>query len=397
MNLSNRIMKMHESPIRKLLPIADKAKASGKKVYHLNIGQPDIPTPKEFFNAIKNFDEPVLKYAVSHGIPELRQTISNYYHSNNMDYDIDDILITSGGSEALLFSLMALCDENDEILVPEPFYTNYYGFTLPIGVKISPITTNAYDGFRLPSKEKIETLITEKTRAFLISNPGNPTGVLYTDEEINMIAQIAKEHNLFIIADEVYREFIFDNLSYTSFGSIDEITDNVILVDSISKRYSACGARIGYLASKNKILMAQMLKLCQMRLCAPMLEQIGANELYKKSKSYFKSISNEYESRRNVVFNALSNMKGVVCKEPKGAFYTIVKLPIDDANNFAKWILESFDINGETILLAPAEKFYITKGLGKDEVRIAYVLNKNDLQKAMNILKLALDQYPKRT
>ncbi len=396
MNLSNRIMKMHESPIRKLLPIADKVKKDGKKIYHLNIGQPDIQTPKEFFDAVRNFDEPVLKYATSYGIPELRETISKYYHSSGMDYNFEDILITNGGSEALLFSLMALCDDGDEILVPEPFYTNYYGFTLPIGVKIVPITTNATEGFRLPEKNKITSLITPKTRAILVSNPGNPTGVVYTNDEINMLSDIAKENNLFIISDEVYKEFIFDDLEYKSFGTIDDIKEQVIIVDSVSKRYSACGARIGYIASKNKELMSHMIKLCQMRLCVPTLEQIGANALYSMPKSYFKDISAEYESRRDVVFDALCKMDGVICKKPKGAFYTIVKLPVDNATEFAKWLLASFDVNNESILLAPAEKFYITEGMGIDEVRIAYVLNSEELKTAMNILDEALKLYPNR-
>ncbi len=396
MKLSKRIQKMHQSPIRELLPIADIARNMGKKIYHLNIGQPDIKTPKAYFDAISHFNEPVLKYAISQGLPELRTSISNYYKRHNINFSADDILITNGGSEGLLFTLMALCDNGDEVLVPEPFYTNYYGFTIPIGVNITPITTNAHNGFRLPNKSSIVDLITNKTRALLISNPGNPTGVVYNESEIDMIAEIALENDLFIIADEVYREFLYDNLIYKSFGSIEIIKERVVIIDSISKRFSACGSRIGSVSSKNKELISQMVKLCQMRLSSPTLEQIGANALYNMDATYFNDIKIEYENRRNIVFNALSQMDGVICQQPKGAFYIIVKLPVDDAQEFAKWLLTSFDIDGETVLLAPAQKFYISEGLGYDEVRIAYVLNTEDLIKAMNILKSALQHYPNK-
>ena len=396
MQISNRIKAMQESPIRKLVPIAEKAKKSGKKVYHLNIGQPDIETPKEFFNAVKNFEEPVLKYALSQGIPELIEAMIEYYKKYDIHYDEKDIIITNGGSEALLFALIAVADEQDEVLVPEPFYTNYNGFSVPVGVKIKPITTSPENGFRLPSKAQIEDLINTKTKAIMLSNPGNPTGVVYTKEEIEMIAEIAKEYNLYIIADEVYREFVYDGLEYTSFGNISSIEDRVIIIDSISKRYSACGARIGSIASKNNELMANVMKLAQGRLCVPTLEQIGAVELYKVDNSYFKGVNDEYKKRRDIVFNGLKAISGVICEEPKGAFYVVAKFPVDDAEKFVIWLLEEFDVNNETVMLAPAEGFYATKGLGRNEARIAYILNENDLKASMNILAKALEVYPGR-
>jgi aspartate aminotransferase len=396
MNLSKRIKAMQQSPIRKLVPIAENAKKQGKKVYHLNIGQPDIVTPAEFFDAVKSFDEKVLKYSFSQGIPELIEALIQYYKRYDIEYESDEILITNGGSEALLFSLIAVADHGDEVLIPEPFYTNYNGFSSAVGVNVVPITTKATEGFHLPNKEAIEDLISPRTRAILLSNPGNPTGVVYSPEEIQMLADIANEYNLFIIADEVYREFVYDNLTYTSFGNVKEIQDRVIIVDSISKRFSACGARIGSIASKNKELIKQILKLCQGRLCVPTLEQIGAVELYSVSDDYFKSVLEEYQKRRNIVYNSLKEMPGVICEKPTGAFYVIAKLPVVDAEHFTIWLLEEFNVDNETIMLAPAEGFYATPGLGKDEVRIAYILNENVLRKAMSILKDALEKYPNK-
>lgn len=396
MNLSKRIKAMQQSPIRKLVPIAENAKKQGKKVYHLNIGQPDIVTPAEFFDAVKSFDEKVFKYSFSQGIPELIEALIQYYKRYDIEYESDEILITNGGSEALLFSLIAVADHGDEVLIPEPFYTNYNGFSSAVGVNVVPITTKATEGFHLPNKEAIEDLISPRTRAILLSNPGNPTGVVYSPEEIQMLADIANEYNLFIIADEVYREFVYDNLTYTSFGNVKEIQDRVIIVDSISKRFSACGARIGSIASKNKELIKQILKLCQGRLCVPTLEQIGAVELYSVSDDYFKSVLEEYQKRRNIVYNSLKEMPGVICEKPTGAFYVIAKLPVVDAEHFTIWLLEEFNVDNETIMLAPAEGFYATPGLGKDEVRIAYILNENVLRKAMSILKDALEKYPNK-
>ncbi|WIF94709.1 pyridoxal phosphate-dependent aminotransferase [Caminicella sporogenes] len=396
MIFSKRITSMQQSPIRKLVPIAENAKKQGKKVYHLNIGQPDIETPTEFFEAVKSFDEKVLKYSFSQGMPELIEALIKYYKRYDMNFEHEEIVITNGGSEALLFSLIAVADHGDEVLIPEPFYTNYNGFSSAVGVNVKPITTKATEGFHLPKKEKIEELISPKTKAILLSNPGNPTGVVYTPEEIQMLASLAKEYNLFIIADEVYREFVYDNLTYTSFGNIKEIEDRVIIVDSISKRYSACGARIGSIASKNKDLIKQILKLCQGRLCVPTLEQIGAARLYSVSEGYFEKVLAEYQKRRDIVYNALKEMPNVICEKPTGAFYVVAKLPVIDAEDFVIWLLKDFDIDNETVMLAPAEGFYATPGLGKDEVRIAYILNEKDLKKAMNILKIALEKYPNK-
>ncbi len=397
MNVSARIAAMQESPIRKLVPIAENAKKQGKKVYHLNIGQPDIETPKEFFDAVKGFSSNVLEYSFSQGMPKLIDAMRGYYKKYDMDFKENHILITNGGSEALMFALVATCDMGDEILVPEPFYTNYNGFSLPVGVVIKPITTYAEQGFALPSKDEMAKLVTPRTRAILLSNPGNPTGAVYDRKQVQAVADLAKEHDLYIIADEVYREFTYDGLEYTSFGSLPEVEDRVIIIDSISKRFSACGARIGSIACKNDFLMKNVLKLCQSRLCVPTLEMLGAIELYNKTDAgYFKAVNQEYTKRRDIVYNALKSMPGVICEKPRGAFYVIAKLPVQDAEEFVVWLLKEFDVNGETVMFAPAQGFYATKGMGVDEVRMAYVLKGEALEKAMNILRKALEVYPKR-
>ncbi|WXR61548.1 pyridoxal phosphate-dependent aminotransferase [Peptostreptococcaceae bacterium AGR-M142] len=396
MNLSSRILSMQSSPIRRLVPYAQKAKKNGKKVYHLNIGQPDIKTPKSFLQSIRDFDQEVLEYSTSQGSEELRNAMINYYKNYNINFELDDIFVTNGGSEALLFALIAVCDPDEEVLIPEPFYTNYSGFSAAINVNVKPITTSGDNGFRLPTKEDIEKTISTKTKAILISNPGNPTGAVYTKDEIMMLASLAKEYNLFIIADEVYREFVYDGLEYISFGSIKEIEDRVIIVDSVSKRYSACGARIGSIASKNKDLMRNILKLCQGRLCVPTLEQIGATKLYETDKSYFEEVNLEYKNRRDALYSRLIKIDGVSCKKPTGAFYIIAKLPVDDAEVFVKWMLEEFDLDGETVMMAPAEGFYKTKGLGKDEARLAYILNEKDLIRSVEILEAGLKAYNNR-
>ena len=393
MRYSERITTMQSSPIRKLAPIASNAKAKGIKIYHLNIGQPDIKTPKVFFEAVKNFNNEVLEYAVSPGLPELISSLQQYYTTYNMDFESDEILVTNGGSEALLFALMATCDPKDNILVPEPFYSNYNGFSQSINVNITPITTKAEEGFHLPSKEKIQSLITSKTRAILISNPGNPTGTVYTKKELYMISEIAKENDLWIISDEVYREFVYDGLEYTSFGNIKEVEDRVIIIDSVSKRYSACGARIGSIASKDKTLIAEILKLCQGRLCVSTLDQVGSVELYNTPSSYFTEVNNEYKNRRDVLYNELIKVKGVICKKPAGAFYIVAKLPIENAEDFVIWMLTDFNKDGETVMACPAEDFYATPGLGRDEIRLAYVLKEDDLHKADIILKEGLEKY----
>ncbi|CEN22616.1 pyridoxal phosphate-dependent aminotransferase [Paraclostridium sordellii] len=393
MNFSNRVISMQSSPIRKLVPYATSAKERGIKVYHLNIGQPDIKTPKGFFEAINKFNNNVLEYAVSQGLPELIDAMINYYSTYNMHFEKDEILITNGGSEALLFAMMATCDPGDNILVPEPFYTNYNGFSYSVNVVVKPITTHPENGFHLPNKSEILSKIDKNTKAILISNPGNPTGTVYTKEEVYMLADIAKENNLWIIADEVYREFVYDSLDYISFGNIDEIKDRVIIVDSVSKRYSACGARIGSLASKNKDFIHEVLKLCQGRLCVATLDQVGSVELYKTPKTYFKEVNDEYKKRRDVLYNELMKVEGVICEKPTGAFYILAKLPVENAEDFVIWMLNEFNVDGETVMACPAEGFYATKGLGKSEIRLAYILNEHDLKKAANILKQGLEKY----
>lgn len=393
---SERIQKMQASPIRKLAPMAAAAKKKGKKVYHLNIGQPDIETPDVFFEAIRKFKPEVLSYLDSQGLPDTINSFRRYYKSWNIDFDENEMIITNGGSEAILFSMLAVTDEGDNILVPEPFYTNYNAFASIAGINVVSFLTKAEEGFHLPSKEVIEKSINSKTKAILLSSPGNPTGVVYTKEEMNTIAEIALEHDLFIIADEVYREFVYDGLEYTSFMHMPEIQDRIILVDSISKRYSACGARIGLIASKNKDLYPLLLKLAQSRLCADTINQIGAAALINTPKEYIEKVNKEYQYRRDVVFNALKAIPGVICEKPTGAFYVVAKLPVANAEDFVKFLLNDFDVDNETVMLAPAEGFYATPGLGRDEVRISYCLKAEDLKKAMNILAKGLEVYKKR-
>ncbi|MBC5996260.1 pyridoxal phosphate-dependent aminotransferase [Romboutsia ilealis] len=393
MKYSKRVSSMQSSPIRKLASFEESAKKGGVKVYHLNIGQPDIKTPKAFFKAINDFDKQVLEYCSSSGLDDLINSMQKYYNTYNIKFSKDELLVTNGGSEALLFALMAICDPDDNVLVPEPFYTNYFGFGQSINVKINPITTKAENGFHLPSKEDIISKINHNTKAIMISNPSNPSGTVYTYNEIKMLSEIALEYNLWIISDEVYREFVYDNQEYTSFGNIPEIYDRVIIIDSISKRYSACGARIGSIASKNKGFIAQVLKLCQGRLCVSTLDQVGAAKLYETPISYFKEVIAEYEKRRNVLYDELMKVDGVVCEKPSGAFYILAKLPIDDAEDFAIWMLEEFSKNNETVMICPAQGFYATEKLGKNEIRLAYILNEKDLITAAKLLKEGLEEY----
>ncbi|AFJ42935.1 pyridoxal phosphate-dependent aminotransferase [Francisella orientalis] len=393
MQLSRRVRAMQASPVRKLVPYSIAAQKQGKKVYHLNIGQPDIKTPSEFMDAIRAFDEETIAYSVANGEPSLIKAISKYYKRFGMDFAEDEILITNGGSEALIFAAIAVCNAGEEILVPEPFYTNYNGFTTAVDVAIIPITTKAEEGFHLPSKEEILACVTGKTRAIMISNPGNPTGVVYSKEELEILAEVAKEKDLFIISDEVYREFTYDGLICTSFGNIKGVEDRVIIVDSVSKRYSACGARIGSLCTKNKEFIKEVTKLCQTRLCVPTLEQIGAAALYEVSEDYLKEVNTEYQKRRDITFEALSKMDNVVCEKPTGAFYVIAKLPIDDAEKFALWLLTDFEDNKETVMVSPTGDFYATKGLGKDEIRIAYILEEKALKRALELLDKAIKAY----
>lgn len=396
LQISDRILNMVESPIRKLLPYANSAKEKGIKVYPLNIGQPDIMTPKEYFQAIGDFKEEVLSYADSKGRPELLETFSRYFKKNNIDFNEEDIVVTNGGSEALLFAFLALCNQGEHILTPEPFYANYKSFASLAGVDFVPITTNAQEGFALPDKEAITRVITDKTRAILLTNPSNPTGKVYSLEEMKLLSEIALEYDLFIISDEVYKEFTYDGLKFNSFAQFHDIKDRVVIIDSISKRYSACGARIGCLATKNEDLQAQFLKLAQSRLSVSTLDQVGAAKLIEVEEDYFKETAKEYEARRDVLYNGLQEIDGVICKKPTGAFYVVAKLPVKDSEEFAIWLLENFNLNNETILITPAENFYATKGLGKDEVRISYCINKDELKKAMAILKEALNKYPNK-
>jgi aspartate aminotransferase len=395
MHFSERIKAMQTSPIRRLLPFSDEAKKAGKKVYHLNIGQPDIRTPDEYFQAVRNFKVETVAYATSQGNDDLREAISAYYASWDIPYERNDIYITNGGSEALWFAVMAICDPGDELLVPEPFYANYNAFAQASLAKVVPIPTKAEEGFHLPPEPVIEKLISSRTRAIWISNPGNPTGAVYTAAELEMLAFLAKKHDLYLIADEVYREFTYDGKKFTSLGHMKDVLDRVIMVDSVSKRFSACGARIGCLAIKNKEFLAQALKLCQGRLCVSTLEQVGAAGLYKTSKSYLEEVNKEYKSRRDTLYKALKSMDGVICEEPQGAFYVMVKMPVDDAEKFIIWMLQNYDVNGETTMGAPGNGFYAA-GRGKDEARLAYVLKNEDLLKATNILKGALEAYPGR-
>ena len=396
MHLSDRIKALKISPIRRLIPYADEAKAKGKKVYHLNIGQPDIKTPEEYFEAVRNFHPSTVAYQPSQGIIELREAISNYYKAMNVNYEPNEVYVTCGGSEALQFVVMIMCDPGDEILVPEPFYANYNTFAKLALAKLIPIPTKAETGFHLPDETAIEKLITSKTRAFWISHPCNPTGVAYTPDEIGMLVRLAKKHDLYIIADEVYREFIYEAGTFMSFGEAKDALDRVIMIDSVSKRFSACGARIGCIAIKNKEFLAEVMKLCQGRLSVSAIEQVGAAALYKTPKSYLQEVNREYKMRRDVLYQGLKEIDGVVCHEPKGAFYTMVKLPVDDSEKFIIWMLQNFDINGETTMAAPGSGFYAQPGLGLDEVRMAYVLKSEDLKKALNILKHALAAYPGR-
>lgn len=394
MKFSNRIKEMQFSPIRKLVPFAEEAKR-GVQVYHLNIGQPDIKTPECFVEGMNSYKDEVLKYANSQGLDCLIENFIKYYKEWNINFDKDELIVTNGGSEALMFALLAICDSGDEVIIPEPFYTNYSGFSAVAGAVVVPFTTKAEEGFHLPSKEEIIKKISNKTKAIMISNPGNPTGVVYSYEEVRMLADIAKEYDLYLIADEVYREFVYDDLKYTSALYMEDIIDRVILIDSVSKRYSACGARIGLVASKNKELMSQIMKLAQSRLCVPTIEQLACANLINTPKSYFDEVLQEYDARRNILHKKLSEIPDVICKKPTGAFYVVAKLPIESGEDFAKWLLTDFNHNNKTVMVAPAEGFYATEGLGKDEIRISYCLNTTALEDAMNIITLALEEYKK--
>jgi len=393
MKISDRATKMQASPIRKLLPFATSARKKGLTVYPLNIGQPDIPTPQPIRDAIRNFDQEVIAYSPSQGEDFLLEAFSGYYKRNNINLEPEDIIVTTGGSEAIFFAFMAICDLNDEIIVFEPFYTNYNGMAHETGIKLKALTTYAEDGFQLPPASIIGAAITPKTKAIFICNPNNPTGTVYSKEVLEELAQIAKKHNLYLIADEVYREFTYDGLKHTSILQIEGINENAILVDSISKRYAACGARIGLIASKNQNIMSAVMKLAQARLSSPTVEQWGARAGTLMEPSYFEPILEEYQLRRDAVMRGFSKIEGVVCRVPTGAFYVIAKLPIKNAEKFAKWLLTDFCYNNSTVIIAPAAGFYANPGIGTDEIRISYVLKVEKLEKAMEALAEAVKQY----
>ena len=395
--ISHKGLLMPESPIRKLVPFAERAKKNGKKVYHLNIGQPDINTPKIALDAINNFSDDVVEYSHSAGIESYRRGLSKYYNEIGIDIDYTDLIVTTGGSEALLFAMNSCLDVNDEIIIPEPFYANYNGFSVSSGINVKPISTSIDNGFALPSIEKFEQLITKKTKAILICNPGNPTGCLYSREDLELLRDLVVKHNLFLIADEVYREFVYDGSSHVSILNIDGLEDHGIVIDSTSKRYSMCGIRIGCIVTRNSEVISTSLKFAQARLSPPTFGQIAAEAALKTPKEYFDNVISEYIARRDLLVESLNKIEGVICPKPQGAFYAIAHLPIDDADKFSQWLLEDFNLNGETVMLAPAAGFYSNAEIGKSQVRIAYVLNKSSLKRSIDCLSHALSIYPNRT
>lgn len=392
-SISSKGNAMPQSPIRKLVPFAEAAKKNGTKVYHLNIGQPDIKTPQVALDAVKNNTIEVLSYARSEGSEEYRTKLANYYAKNDIHVTANNIIATTGGSEALLFSIGSITDPGDEIIIPEPFYANYNGFSTASGVKVVPVISKIENNFALPAIEDFEKLITPKTKAILICNPGNPTGYLYSKEEIEKLKQIVLKHDLFLIADEVYREFTYDGEKHNSVMAFEGLEQNAIMIDSVSKRYSMCGARIGCIVSKNEEFINIALKFAQARLSPPTYALIASEAALDTPQSYFDEVIEEYEDRRNTLITELQKIDGVKVANPKGAFYCVVELPVKDTDDFAQWILEKFNDNNETVMVAPASGFYSTEGEGKNQVRIAYVLNKTDLKRSVEILKIALEKY----
>ncbi|MBT8278284.1 MAG: pyridoxal phosphate-dependent aminotransferase [Bacteroidia bacterium] len=391
--ISKKGYNMPQSPIRKLVPYAENAYKQGKTVYHLNIGQPDIKTPQIALDAVSTHSLEIIAYSRSEGSEEFRQKIAKYYEQHHIFVDHSDIIVTTGGSEALLFAFGSIMDTDDEIIIPEPFYANYNGFSTASGVKVVPVISKIEDNFALPPIEEFEKLITSKTKAILICNPGNPTGYLYSKEEIQKLAKIVKKHDLFLIADEVYREFAYDGHKHYSILEEDSLVENAIVIDSVSKRYSMCGARIGYLVSKNKEFIKTALKFAQARLSPPTLAQIASEAALDTPQSYFDDVIDEYVERRNVLISELNKIEGIKVAKPNGAFYCIAELPIENADHFAQWLLEKFDVNGETVMVAPAAGFYSSPNVGMNQIRIAYVLKKESLITAVNILKEALKHY----
>lgn len=387
---------MPESPISKLVPLAAAAKERGTKVYHLNIGQPDLPTPKVGLDALKNIDRKLMEYSTPEGYLSYRKKLVDYYRKFNINVEADDIVITCGGSEAVQIAFMACLDPGDEIILTEPLYANYLGFAIPAGIKVRTITTKIEDGFALPAVEKFEELINERTKAILICNPNNPTGSLYTPEEMTQIRDMVKKHDLLLFSDEVYREFVYTENPYISAGSLEGIEQNVVILDSVSKRYSECGVRIGALVTKNKEIRDTAIKFCQARVSPPLVGQIVAEASVDTPEEYFRKVYDEYVERRNCLINGLNDIPGVFSPTPMGAFYTVAKLPVDDSDKFCSWCLEKFSYENETVMMAPASGFYITPGAGHNQVRIAYVLKKEDLERALIVLRKALEAYPGR-
>ena len=392
-SISKKGTQMPESPIRKLVPYAEDAKKRGVHVFHLNIGQPDIKTPQIALDAVKNNKIETLSYARSEGSEEYRTKLAKYYVKNNINVTADNIITTTGGSEALLFTMGSITDPGDEIIIPEPFYANYNGFSTASGVKVVPVISKIENNFALPKIEDFEKLITPKTKAILICNPGNPTGYLYSEEEIQKLKKMVLKHDLFLIADEVYREFTYDGLKHTSVLSIDGLEENAIVIDSVSKRYSMCGARIGCVVSKNKTFIKTAIKFAQARLSPPTYALMASEAALDTPQSYFDNVTKEYVDRRNTLIKALENIDGIKVAKPKGAFYCVAELPVKDTDHFAQWILESFNDNNQTVMVAPASGFYSTKGEGKNQIRMAYVLNKENLIRSVDILAKALKQY----
>ena len=393
MKFSEKVLRCQQSPMRKFHPYAVAAAAAGKKIYHLNIGQPDIQTPKQLFDAVRNFHEPTLAYAPSPGIPALIDAICSYYARIGVTLDAGNVLVTTGGSEALQIACNCILDDGDEIIIPEPFYPNYHTFVTTAGASIRPMHTKPEEGYFFADREKIEACITSKTKAIMITNPGNPTGTCLTREEMKMILDVAVEHDLYLIADEVYREFAYETGELLSFLQFGYGYENLILIDSVSKRFSACGARIGCLISRNVEFMAQALKYCQARLSVATLDQVAAAALYSVGPEYFAAVREEYMRRRDAMLAKLKTIPGVVCEKPEGAFYVMAALPVDDADKFQTWLLTEYDNNGETVMFACGEPFYATPGKGKNEVRMAYVLKEEDIERAMDILADAIEKY----
>ncbi len=393
MKFSSKVKKCGLSPMRKFHPYAVAAEAKGRKIYHLNIGQPDVETPPQFFEAVRNFSQSVLEYAPSPGVPELIDAVQKYYDNLNMHFEKDEILITTGGSEALSIVFQCILDDGDEVLIPEPFYPNYATMVNTTGASIHPIPTSPEEGYRYADRAKIEAQINEHTRAIVCTNHGNPTGVVLTPEEQRLMCDIAKEHNLFIIGDEAYREFVYAGEPLQSFGEYADAAENVIVIDTVSKRFSACGARVGAILSRNHELLSEAMKYCQARLSVATLDQIASAALYNVGPEYFAAVREEYKRRRDTVVAKLAEIPGVVCECPKGAFYLMAALPVDDADKFQQWLLEEFEDNGDTVMFAPGEPFYGTPGKGKNEIRIAYVLKQADLERAMDLLALGIKAY----